>query len=106
MLAGIPSNEDRALEIFRLALRTLERNKDAPEVLKKYFTEVISQAFTLADDPSKISKNIMPEAIRLAVEMRATDALKTSIASAIRAKDIDKTIAKEILEQMEYKFAS
>ncbi len=70
MLAAIPADEARILEMFRLALMVANSRAAVSEALSEYFSKVLSQARNLDRDPGARIRPVLPEAIQLALDFR------------------------------------
>jgi hypothetical protein len=106
MLAAMPAEDDRILEMFRLALCLVSHNQSAPDQLKTYFAKVLAQARSLSKDPKSVDEQLMPEAIQLAVELDMLKDLRTAIAGVTELSALSATKAATILESMEHDIAS
>jgi hypothetical protein len=102
VLAAAPSSEERALQLFKVALTVLKRGDQPPSAsLLGYVEKVIQQASALAHDPSKPPAGVMPEAIELALEMLRTAEVREAITSAAQHDAVPPEVASEILRRME-----
>jgi hypothetical protein len=102
MLAAVPAQETRNLELFQLALRLVEQGRaDIPAQLATYFDTVLKQALLLAKDPTAVSGKILPESIQLALELKKVSILRSAVDEANTLSAISRERAKIILESLE-----
>jgi len=102
MLAATPKLENNALDLIRLALSMVESGEaNIPQSLKEYFSEVLKQAKTIVEDPPAELKSVRPEAIELAIELRAVAELLDNFDKIDSIDCITPPLAKEILMNME-----
>lgn len=107
MLAAVPSDADRRLELFRLALLLNSRsNAELPSALATYFNEILSQARSLILDPNRISNLQMPQAIQLANEMLSNDRLRALLEGVESIDDMSRERAERALLTLEPELAS
>jgi hypothetical protein len=71
MLAASSSQQNQVLELFDLALRLVQRSGPIPPQLTQHFNTILQQARALAEDPRGVEGPIAPEAIQLALRLRA-----------------------------------
>lgn len=106
MFAAMPTNSARRLEFFRLALVLIDRgNHDIPPPLSEHFEQVLHQARLLIADPSAISPQVMPQALRLANDLRLTSGLYDALAGVQQLCDVSPEIAHRVLQTLEPSFA-
>lgn len=107
MLAAMPSENSRRLELFRLALLLINRgNRPLPLPLTHHFDHVLHQARKLSDDPGAISPDMTPQAMQLANELRVYEGLRDALAGINSIGDIDPAIAHRVLQNLEPRLAS
>jgi hypothetical protein len=70
MLAASSSEQNRALELFDLTLRLVQRSGAIPPQLSQHFNAILHQARALAEAPGTVESPIFPEAIQLALRLR------------------------------------
>jgi hypothetical protein len=102
MLAAVPSERGRALELFGLALSMVEAEKsDIPEALKAYFDHVLWQARQLLANPDASVDKLRPEAVQLALDLRDNHELSAAIGDAASINALRKEQAHAVLVAME-----
>lgn len=107
MLAAMPSENSRRLELFRLALILIDRgNRDLPEPLSLHFDAVLHQARKLSDDPDAISPDVTPQAVQLANDLRVYEGLREALAGVNSIGDINPAVAHKVLQNLEPRLAS
>lgn len=107
MLAAVPSDADKRLELFRLALLLSSRsNATLPPALAHYFNEVLAQARVLIVDPSQLSNSHRPQAIQLANEMRTNEPLRSFLEGVDAIGDMTRENARRALSTLEPQLAS
>ncbi|WLS00723.1 hypothetical protein [Shinella sumterensis] len=107
MLAAMPSENNRRLELFRLALVLIDRgNRELPHPLSLHFDDVLHQARILSDDPSAVSPDVTPQAVQLANDMRVYEGLRDALAGVNSIGDVSQTVAHEVLRNLEPRLAS
>jgi len=107
MLAAVPSDADKRLELFRLALLLSSRaNAALPPALASYFSEVLAQARLLILDPDQISHLQRPQAIQLANEMLSNELLCGLLEGVDVVGDMTKENARLALSTLEPQLAS
>jgi hypothetical protein len=97
MLAAVPTEESRTLELFDLALRLIRERGRVPPRLSEHFNTVLSQAKALASDPAGVRGDISPQAIQLARRMRETDALREVVSGVADISKVTPAAANKIL---------
>lgn len=101
MLAAIPDNP-RPLELIRLVLSMIAKDGgDIPPQLKQFLVDVISEAKTLSKDPSQVSSIKNFEAIQLALEMKITEELTSSLNRITTFESIRPELANQMLKTMD-----
>ncbi len=107
MFAAMPTESDRQLEFFRLALLLIDRgNNDLPAPLCLHFDRVLEQARTLLADPQSISPEVIPQAVHLANDLKKVAGLSEALASVQRIGDVSQEIAHKVLRSLEPNLAS
>lgn len=106
MLAAMPADDARILDMFRLALSIVSHGKSAPDQLRAYFESVLNQARALRENPGSVSGPLMPEAIQLAIELDALDEFRVAIDDITELNSITPDQANNILGSMERHFAA
>lgn len=107
MLAAMPSENSRRLELFRLALVLIDRgNLELPTPLSLHFDAVLHQARKLFDDPDAISPEMKPQAVQLANDLRVYEGLRDALAGVNSIEDVDPAVAHKVLRNLEPRFAS
>ncbi|MQW89126.1 hypothetical protein [Sinorhizobium saheli] len=107
MLAAMPSETSRRLELFRLALVLIDRgSQEVPLTLSRHFDDVLHQARRLADNSRAISPEMTPQAVQLANELRAYDGLRDALSGVNSIKDVSQATAHRVLRNMEPRLAS
>lgn len=102
MLAAVPSETDRRLELFRLALLLISRqNTQLPPPLAEYFESLLAQARLLVHDPSRISHGQLPQAMQLANEFRSNEKFSHALADVNRIQDVSPQVAQKALSTLE-----
>ena len=98
MLAAVPSENDRRLELLQLALMLIWRGTNAlPKPLTDHFDRVLAEARSLANDPSAISDHLAPQAMQLANELTANPELREALFSVTSINDISPELAHRAL---------
>jgi hypothetical protein len=100
MLAAVPTEESRTLELFDLALRLIREEGGVPRQLSEHFNTVLRQAKALASDPSSVRGGISPQAIQLARRMRETDALREVVSGLTDISKVTPAVANKILAKL------
>jgi hypothetical protein len=107
MFAAMPTESDRQLEFFRLALQLIDRgNNDLPAPLRLHFDSVLAQARLLLADPQSISPQVVPQAVHLANDLKRVEGLSDALADVQRISDVSPEIAHKVLHTLEPNFAS
>lgn len=107
MLAAVPSDADKRLELIRLALLlSSQANAALPPALTSYFNEVLTQARLLIVDPDQLSSGHWPQAIQLANEMRTNEPLRSFFEGIDGISDITRENARLALSTLEPQIAS
>lgn len=107
MLAAVPSDADKRLELFRLALLlSSQPNSTLPPALAIYFNEVVAQARALILDPTQISSGQRSQAIQLANEMRKNEPLRSLLQRIDTIGDMTRDNALLALSTLEPQLAS
>lgn len=106
MLAAMPSENSRRLEMFRLALVLIDRgNQDLPHPLLLHFDSVLHQARLLSDDPNAISPDMTPQAVQLANDLRVYEGLRDALAGVNSIGEVSQAVAHKVLRNMEPRLA-
>lgn len=106
MLAAMPSENSRRLELFRLALVLIDRgNYVVPMPLSHHFNAVLHQARKLSDDPHAVSPDVTPQAVQLANDLRAFAGLRDALAGVNSIEDVDPVVAQKVLRNLEPRLA-
>jgi hypothetical protein len=100
MLAAVPSDESKVLELFNLALQIVRDRGAIPSALSEHFNSVLSQAKSLAVDPASVSGGITPQAIQLACRLRQTTELRREIDNVPNISAITPDVASKILASL------
>jgi hypothetical protein len=107
MFAAMPTESDRQLEFFRLALRLIDRgSNDLPSPLCAHFDRVLQQARQLQADPESISPDVIPQAVHLANDLKKVAGLSDALADVERIGDVSQEIAHKVLHSLEPNLAS
>lgn len=107
MFAAMPTESDRQLEFFRLALLMIDRgNSDLPAPLCVHFDRVLEQARLLLADPQSISPEVIPQAVHLAHNLKKVEGLSYALSGVQRIRDISPEIAHNVLRSLEPSLAS
>lgn len=107
MFAAMPTESDRQLEFFRLALLLIDRgNNDLPEPLCAHFDRVLEQARLLLANPQSISPEVIPQAVHLANDLKMVAGLNDALSGVQRIRDVSPEIAHKVLRSLEPDFAS
>lgn len=107
MLAAMPSENSRRLELFRLALLLIDRgNRSLPKPLSLHFDVVLHQARKLSDDPDALSPDVTPQAVQLANDLRVYDGLRDALAGVNSIRDVNPAVAHKVLQNLEPRLAS
>ena len=107
MLAAMPSENSRRLELFRLALVLIDRgSRNIPNSLLLHFDNVLHQARKLSDNPDAISPQVMPQAVQLANDLRAHEGLRDALDGVNSIGDVSQMVAHKVLQNLEPRLAS
>lgn len=107
MFAAMPTESDRQLELFRLALLLIDRgNNDLPAPLCIHFDRVLEQARSLLADPQSISPEVIPQAVHLAHNLQKVEGLSCALSGVQRIRDVSPEIAHKVLRSLEPSLAS
>lgn len=102
MFAAMPTESDRQLEFFRLALQLIDRgSNDVPVPLRLHFDSVLAQARLLLADPQSISPQVVPQAVHLANDLKRVEGLSDALADVHRIGDVSPEIAHKVLHTLE-----
>lgn len=100
MIAAAPPS-DPSLGLVRLIFSLkADQSESVPEELKSHLVNIISEAKVLLTDPNYASQHINPEAIALALWMKANEELTAAVGRITTFESIDPVLAKKILDQM------
>ncbi|MCW1994791.1 hypothetical protein [Bradyrhizobium diazoefficiens] len=105
MLAAVPSDESRTLELFDLALRLLKDKGSIPPQLSDHFNAVLRQAKELATTPTKVHGNPSPQAIQLACRILEISDLRAAVAAVDGIDAVTPDVASRILVSLEERVA-
>jgi hypothetical protein len=105
MLAAVPSDESRTLELFDLALRILKDSGNIPPQLSEHFNTVLRQAKELAATPTKVHGSLSPQAIQLACRIREISELRDVVAAVDGIHAVTPDMASKILLSLEERVA-
>jgi hypothetical protein len=105
MLAAVPSDESRTLELFDLALRILKDNGKIPPQLSDHFNAVLRQAKELATTPTNVRGNPSPQAIQLACRILEISELRAVVAAVDGIDAVTPDMASKILSSLEERVA-
>lgn len=112
MLAAVASNDDRALETFKLVLILSAQDQPASESLREYFSGVLDQAKAILEDPQNAAVGATSEAVILAMLMANDEELGTALADLPTEGRIERSAAITALSTLEsnrdakYQFAN
>lgn len=107
MFAALPTENDRQLEFFRLALQLIDcGSNDLPPPLGLHFDSVLAQARLLLVDPQSISPQVVPQAVHLANDLKRVEGLSDALADVQRIGDVSPEIAHKVLRTLEPNLAS
>src|SRR5262249_34430648 len=101
MLAALPSDESKVLELFNLALHIIRERGVIPQTLSDHFDVVLRQAKSLADDPTAASGGISPQAIQLACRLRQVSDLRAVVDEVSGIATITPALASRLLDSLE-----
>jgi|SRR6266849_2368109 hypothetical protein len=100
MLAAVPTNESRMLELFGLALRLVSDKGSVSPQLAEHFDTVLRQAKDLAKDPSQVQGQISPQAVQLARRLREVSALRDAVDPISDIASMTPAMAAQILNSL------
>jgi hypothetical protein len=100
MLAAVPTNELRVLELFGLALRLVSDRGSVSPQLAEHFDTVLRQAKDLAKDPSQVQGQISPQAVQLARRLREVSALRDAVDPISDIGSVTPAVASRILSSL------
>ena len=107
MLAAMPSDAMKRLELFYLALAIKNRGRgNVPGPLAAHFDIVLGQAKEIVDDPNSVSVDMLPQAIQLANEFRNYAGLRDALRSVSSINQVSSEIAHLALKSMRPDLAS
>lgn len=102
MLAAVPSEADKRLELFRLALLLSSRGSSTlPPRLGEYFDLLLRQAQSLVRNPDEISAAQLPQAMQLASELMSNRELSAALSEVRSAEDLSPAVALKALSTLE-----
>ncbi|MBP6366475.1 MAG: hypothetical protein KBA82_04295 [Nitrosomonas sp.] len=100
MIAAAPPR-DPSLGLVKLIFSLkADQTHSVPDELKDHLTNVISEAKAFLSNPNYVPKRSNPEAIALALWMKANEELTDAVEGITTFESIDSTLAKKILDQM------
>jgi hypothetical protein len=105
MFAAIPTNQDKTLELFVLALKSVKNEKVKSEKLRQYFETIVREALRVLEDPQNISEKTRPESIRLAIEMKTAENIGEKLNQIIDDGRVNPIPVEQILSEAEHRFA-
>lgn len=105
MLAAVPSDESRTLELFDLALRILRDSGKISPQLSDHFNTVLRQAKELAATPTKVQGSLSPQAIQLACRIREISDLRDVVAAVDGIDAVTPDMASKMLLSLEERVA-
>jgi len=98
MIAAAPPR-DPSLGLIRLIFSLkADPTQSVPDELKAHLTKVIAEAKALLSDPNYVSPRANPEAIALALWMKANKEVTAAIEGITTIESIDPALAKKILD--------
>jgi len=100
MLAATPKNPNRA-NLFRLVLTLSSNRNDTPQTLVDYFDEVLLQARAISERHFDFSKEIIPEAIDIAVELKSNDIFSCELKTIDSYRKLTPELAASLLRHLE-----
>jgi hypothetical protein len=106
MLAAVPSDESRTLELFDLALRLVSERGVVSAQLIDHFNKVLRQAKALAEEPNAVREALSPQAIQLACRIREVAELRRAIEPINDITSISPELASTLLTSLEERIAS
>lgn len=96
MLAAT-SRRESPIGLFEVILRSLELTPQVSEPLRVHAVVVLRAACDIAADPSSINQQTPPEAIELALRLRADTALKRRLPELRSLEAIPPAVARDLL---------
>lgn len=106
MLAAMPSENSRRLELFRLVLVLIDRDsRDIPHPLTLHFNDVLHQARILSDNPDTLSPDVTPQAVQLASDMIVYQGLRDALQGVENIGDVSPAVAHKVLQNLEPRLA-
>jgi hypothetical protein len=100
MIAAAPPR-DPSLGLVRLIfLLKTDPTQSVPKELNKHLENVITEAKALLSNPDYVPHHTSPEAIALALWMKANDEVTAAIDKIKTFESIDPVLVKKILDQM------
>jgi hypothetical protein len=105
MLAAVPNDESKLLELFNLALHIVCNKRAIPRALSDHFDAVLTQAKSLATDPSSVSGGISPQALQLACRLRQASELRAVVESVSGIATVTPDLASKMLASLEERLA-
>ena len=100
MIAATPKSPNRA-NLFRLVLTLSSNRNDPPQTLVDYFDEVLLQAKALSEKPFDFSREIIPEAIDIAVELKSNKTFSWELGTVESYKTLTPELAASLLKHLE-----
>ena len=95
------SPRDTSLDLVKLIFSlTVDSSQNVPEELKQHLTEVLTEAKFLLSESDHDPTKVTPEAIELALEMKASNELASSVEEITTFDSISPIIANKVLEAM------
>lgn len=107
MLAAMPAESARSLELLRLALMILSRGRreEMSDELQRHLNGVIVQARQLMDNPQQVIEP-HPEAIQLATDLLSWDDFRAEMREINSLTGLSPDRATKILSVLEERIAS
>jgi hypothetical protein len=103
MFTAASTDLERLPALFQVALQILGNERQLPTQLSAHLKSVVSQAVRIVADPSAISKDTLPEAIQLALDLKRSAELQEAISPSVDGSITPQT-ARDILA-VERRFA-
>lgn len=98
MLMATKSESTDSLELFRLTLEILSRDrKDIPPRLETYANDVIKQAHEVLANPHASTSTFLAESLSLALQMMLSNSLKAELTSHHEVSMISSSLARKLL---------
>jgi|GEM_PF-6074271 len=96
------SPRDTSLDLVKLIFSlAVDPSQNVPKELKIHLTEVLREAkYLLSESGQKSSVAVNPEAIELALEMKASQDLASSVGEITTFESINPAIADKVLKAM------